>query len=129
MNLLALLSTAGVRRSLIHAASRASLPDRDGPVSAIAPDLADRVLARANGWKQGDASDERAQALSEILQSPAIHSLDCRYPDFRNTAGVARKILNIASKHPTYRVRPATATSSTRKYSKTSSPTLTGCTP
>ena len=49
MDLLAVLSTAGVRRSLIHAASRAGLLGRDGPVSAIAPDVADRVLARLSG--------------------------------------------------------------------------------
>ena len=49
MNLLAVLSTAGVRRSLIHAASRTGLPGRDGPVSAITPDVADRVLARLSG--------------------------------------------------------------------------------
>jgi 5-methylcytosine-specific restriction protein A len=64
-------------------------------------------LAEANGWKQVDATDERAKALSELLQSPAIHPLDRRYPDFRNPAGVARKTLNIASKHPTYRGAPS----------------------
>jgi len=64
-------------------------------------------LVEANGWKQVDATDKRAQALSELLQSPAIHPLDRRYPDFRNPAGVARKTLNIASKHPAYRGAPS----------------------
>jgi 5-methylcytosine-specific restriction enzyme A len=64
-------------------------------------------LVKANGWKQVDATDKRAQVLSELLQSPAIHPLDRRYPDFRNPAGVARKTLNIASKHPAYRGAPS----------------------
>ena len=34
MDLLAVLSAAGVRRSLIHAAGREGLPGRDGPVPA-----------------------------------------------------------------------------------------------
>ena len=33
-------------------------------------------LVEANGWKQLDASDGRVIALSELLQSPAIHPLD-----------------------------------------------------
>ena len=37
MDLLAVLSAAGVRRSLIHAAAREGLPGRDGPVPALAP--------------------------------------------------------------------------------------------
>ena len=49
MNLLAVLSAAGVRRSLIHAAAGASLPGRDEPVPALAPETADRVLARLGG--------------------------------------------------------------------------------
>ena len=49
MNLLAVLSTAGVRRSLIHEASQAGLPSREGPVPALAPDVVDRVLARLSG--------------------------------------------------------------------------------
>lgn len=65
------------------------------------------ALVEANGWKQLDATDERVQALSELLQSPAIHPLDRRHPDFRNPAGVARKTQNIATVHPAYRGAPS----------------------
>jgi tetratricopeptide (TPR) repeat protein len=49
MNLLAVLSAAGVRRSLIHAAAGSGLPGRDGPLPALAPEVADRVLGRLAG--------------------------------------------------------------------------------
>ena len=59
-------------------------------------------LVEANGWRQVDANDPRVRALSELLQSPAIHPFP-RNPDFRNPAGVAFKTYNIASTHPDYR--------------------------
>ena len=49
MDLLAVLSPAGVRRSLIHAAAREGLPGRDGPLPGVAAEVADRVLARLAG--------------------------------------------------------------------------------
>ena len=49
MDLVAVLSAAGVRRSLIHVAAREGLAGRDGPVPALAPEVADRVLARLAG--------------------------------------------------------------------------------
>jgi tetratricopeptide (TPR) repeat protein len=49
MDLLAVLSAAGVRRSLIHAAARDGLPGREGPLPALAPEVADRVLGRLAG--------------------------------------------------------------------------------
>jgi tetratricopeptide (TPR) repeat protein len=49
MDLLAVLSAAGVRRSLIHAAAREGLPGREGPLPALAPEVADRVLGRLAG--------------------------------------------------------------------------------
>ena len=49
MDLVAVLSAAGVRRSLIHAAAREGLTGREGPVPAVAPEVADRVLARLAG--------------------------------------------------------------------------------
>ena len=49
MDLVAVLSAAGVRRSLVHAAARQGLPDREGPLPALAPEVADRVLARLAG--------------------------------------------------------------------------------
>ena len=49
MDLVAVLSAAGVRRSLLYAAAREGLAGRDGPVPALAPEVADRVLARLAG--------------------------------------------------------------------------------
>ena len=49
MDLLAVLSPAGARRSLIHAAGQKGLPGRGGPLAALAPEVADRVLARLAG--------------------------------------------------------------------------------
>ena len=49
MDLVAVLSAAGVRRSLVHAAAREGLADRDGPVPGLEPEAADRVLARLAG--------------------------------------------------------------------------------
>ena len=48
MDLLSVLSPAGVRRSLLHAAAAAGLPGRDGQLRAWA-EAADRVLARLAG--------------------------------------------------------------------------------
>jgi tetratricopeptide (TPR) repeat protein len=49
MDLVAVLSAAGVRRSLIHAAAEEGLAGRDGPLSALAPEVMDRVLGRLAG--------------------------------------------------------------------------------
>jgi hypothetical protein len=49
MDLVAVLSTAGVRRSLIHAAGRQGLSGRAGPVPALRPEAVDGVLARLGG--------------------------------------------------------------------------------
>ena len=49
MDLLAVLSAAGVRRSLAHAAAAEGLAGRDGPLPALAPEVVDRVLARLAG--------------------------------------------------------------------------------
>ena len=49
MDLLAVLSAAGVSRSLVHAAGGEGLPGRGGPLPALAPEGADRVLARLAG--------------------------------------------------------------------------------
>ena len=49
MDLLAVLSAAGVRRSLVHAAAGEGLAGRAGPLPALAPEVADRVLARLAG--------------------------------------------------------------------------------
>jgi tetratricopeptide (TPR) repeat protein len=49
MDLLSVLSAAGVSRSLVHAAAGKGLPGRDGPLPVLAPEAADRVLARLAG--------------------------------------------------------------------------------
>ena len=46
MDLLAVLSAAGVPRTLVYAADRAGLPGRDGPLAEMGPEVADRALAR-----------------------------------------------------------------------------------
>jgi tetratricopeptide (TPR) repeat protein len=49
MALVAVLSAAGVRRSLVHEAAREGLPDPEGSLPVLAPEAADRVLARLAG--------------------------------------------------------------------------------
>ena len=49
MGQLAVLSATGVSRSLVHAAAGQGLPERDGRLPALAPETADRVLARLAG--------------------------------------------------------------------------------
>ena len=49
MDVLAVLSPAGVRRSLADVAGAEGLAGRDGPVPALAPEVVDRVLARLAG--------------------------------------------------------------------------------
>ncbi len=49
MDLVAVLSAAGVRRPLLYAAARGGLAGREGPVPALEPEVADRVLARLAG--------------------------------------------------------------------------------
>ena len=44
-----MLSSAGVRRSLIHAASRQGLPGTDGAAAGLPPEAVDRVLGRLAG--------------------------------------------------------------------------------
>jgi 5-methylcytosine-specific restriction protein A len=56
----------------------------------------------ANGWRQLDRNDQRVAALSRLLQSPGIHPVERRGPDFRNPAGVARKTADIATRVPGY---------------------------
>jgi tetratricopeptide (TPR) repeat protein len=49
MDLLAVLSAAGVPRTLVYAAGRAGLPGRDGPLAEMGREVADRALARLAG--------------------------------------------------------------------------------
>ena len=49
MDLVAALSAAGVSRSLVHAAAGEGLAGRGGPMPALAPEVADRVLGRLAG--------------------------------------------------------------------------------
>jgi hypothetical protein len=49
VNLLAVLSPSGVRRSLVHAAGDSGLPGPEGPLSALTPEATDRALARLAG--------------------------------------------------------------------------------
>ena len=67
MDLLAVLSAAGVRRSLIHAAAGEGLPGRAGPLPALPPEVVDPVLARLAGLSlltfSMDGSDVSAHRL------------------------------------------------------------------
>jgi tetratricopeptide (TPR) repeat protein len=49
LDLLAVLSPSGVRRSLVHAAAAAGLPGREGTLTALKAEAADRMLARLAG--------------------------------------------------------------------------------
>jgi tetratricopeptide (TPR) repeat protein len=49
MDLLAVLSAAGVRRSLVHASGQGGLPGRDGPLAGLGPEAVDAVMARLAG--------------------------------------------------------------------------------
>ncbi len=49
MDLLAVLSPAGVPRSLIHAAGQAGFPGRAGPLAGLAAEVVDQALARLVG--------------------------------------------------------------------------------
>ena len=46
MELLAVLSPAGIRRALVYAAARQGVPDSDGQAGELAPEAVDRALAR-----------------------------------------------------------------------------------
>jgi tetratricopeptide (TPR) repeat protein len=49
MDLMAVLSAAGVRRSLVYEAGRAGLPGRDQPLAGLGPEVVDAALARLAG--------------------------------------------------------------------------------
>jgi tetratricopeptide (TPR) repeat protein len=67
MDLLAVLSAGGVRRSLIHAAAREGLSGRDGSLPDLAPEVVDGALARLAGASlltfSGDGSAVSAHRL------------------------------------------------------------------
>ena len=95
------LSLAHRLRALGFVVRRLRNPDwtRDEIILACA-------LVEANGWRPIAQEDQRAIELSQLLQSPAIHPLDERGPEFRNPAGVERKTSDIATRHPDYTGRP-----------------------
>jgi hypothetical protein len=49
MNLMAVLSSAGIGRELVHTIAAAGLPGRDGPLPPLPAEAADAVLARLAG--------------------------------------------------------------------------------
>ncbi|MFJ9021648.1 HNH endonuclease [Streptomyces sp. NPDC102259] len=63
-------------------------------------------LAMANGWKRLEFNDSRVIELSELLQTMPIHPEELRNELFRNPNGVARKTVDITSRHPDYRGKP-----------------------
>ncbi|MFE4059810.1 HNH endonuclease [Streptomyces sp. NPDC059096] len=63
-------------------------------------------LAMANGWKRLEFDDPRVIELSALLQTMPIHPEELRNELFRNPNGVARKTVDITSRHPDYRGKP-----------------------
>lgn len=63
-------------------------------------------LAMANGWKRLEYNDPRVIELSDLLQLMPIHPEETRTELFRNPNGVARKTVDITSRHPGYRGKP-----------------------
>jgi 5-methylcytosine-specific restriction protein A len=88
-------------RALGYEVRRLKSPDwtRDEIVLACA-------LVEANGWRALDGNDPRVRELSELLQAPVIFPFEDRGLAFRNSAGVARKTADIATRHPLYSGAP-----------------------
>ncbi|WEH33174.1 HNH endonuclease [Streptomyces sp. AM 4-1-1] len=63
-------------------------------------------LAMTNGWKRLEFDDPRVIELSTLLQTMPIHPEELRNELFRNPNGVARKTVDITSRHPDYRGKP-----------------------
>ena len=59
-------------------------------------------LAAQNGWQYMTPEDPRVIELSALLQRLPFHSIEVRSDTFRNTNGVARKTVDIATHHPDY---------------------------
>lgn len=60
-------------------------------------------LVMTNDWKFLNAEDKRVIELPELLQLLPLHPPEVRGPKFRNGNGVARKTVDIATRHPEYR--------------------------
>jgi 5-methylcytosine-specific restriction protein A len=60
----------------------------------------------ANGWKRLEYNDPRVIELSRLLQTMPIHPEEARTELFRNPNGVARKTVDITSRHPDYPGKP-----------------------
>ncbi|WP_051782278.1 MULTISPECIES: HNH endonuclease [unclassified Streptomyces] len=63
-------------------------------------------LAMANGWKRLEFHDPRVIELSALLRTMPIHPEELRNELFRNPNGVARKTVDITSRHPDYTGKP-----------------------
>ncbi|MFD5366467.1 HNH endonuclease [Streptomyces sp. NPDC127103] len=63
-------------------------------------------LAMTNGWKRLEFDDPRVIELSALLQGMPIHPEELRNELFRNPNGVARKTVDITSRHPDYPGKP-----------------------
>jgi 5-methylcytosine-specific restriction protein A len=63
-------------------------------------------LVAQNHWRAMPDTDQRVQALSELLRGLPLHPPEKRLPTFRNPNGVGRKTADIATVHPGYTGRP-----------------------
>jgi 5-methylcytosine-specific restriction protein A len=63
-------------------------------------------LVASNRWASLPNSDQSVVALSRLLRSANIHPADGRAPEFRSVDSVARKTVDIATRHPAYSGTP-----------------------
>lgn len=60
-------------------------------------------LVAQNGWQYLDDQDSRVVELSTLPQQLPFHPIEVRSDTFRNSNGVARKTVDIATHHPDYK--------------------------
>jgi 5-methylcytosine-specific restriction protein A len=63
-------------------------------------------LVAKNNWQGIRAHDQRAIALSQLLQQLPVHPPESRGAVFRNPNSVQRKTFDIATQHPDYQGKP-----------------------
>jgi tetratricopeptide (TPR) repeat protein len=93
MNLLAVLSPSGVRRSLVHAASDSGLPGPEGPLPALTPEATDRALARLAGMSLLTFSVDGAAVTAHRLVMRVIRENLAATGSLRAVCGAVARLL------------------------------------